>query len=398
MIAYETSQPPAPPPRWLLRVCLTLVAMNLATFPIHALSGEWIWDAEGKGIPTDFVNVWAAGRLALDGSPALAYDWTVHKQVQVAALGRDFTGYFGWHYPPPFLFVATLLATLPYAAALVLWSFVSAVPYLLLISLMVGRPFGWAFAAGFPPALFNGLVGQNGFLTTSLFAGTLHLLRARPVLAGVCLGLLTYKPQYGLLFPFVLIAGRHWTVFIVAALTGAALALASLLAFGIEAWAAFLHWAPRASQAFLSDGFAEFRKMQSLYTFVRFAGGAEPLAWTLHGMLAAAVAASTIALWRSRAGDDIKAAALAAATLLVTPYLYTYDLVLLAIPVALLLRTGLRAGFRRGELPWIVAALALLAAFPFVVVPTGLAATLIVATLVAMRGVRAARAQHAGEA
>ncbi|WP_163332008.1 glycosyltransferase 87 family protein, partial [Klebsiella aerogenes] len=86
----------------------------------------------------------------------------------------------------------------PYAAAFALWSGLSFLPYLIVIRLLVGRPFGWMVGIGFPTALFNGLVGQNGFLTTALFGGTLQLLPLRPVLAGVCLGLLTYKPQYGI--------------------------------------------------------------------------------------------------------------------------------------------------------------------------------------------------------
>ena len=53
--------------------------------------------------------------------------------------------------------------------------------------------------------------GQNGFLTAALIGGALGLLERRPALAGICLGLLTYKPQFGLLFPFVLIADRRWT-------------------------------------------------------------------------------------------------------------------------------------------------------------------------------------------
>ena len=52
------------------------------------------------------------------GQPAAAYDWTVHREVEVAAIEHDFDGYYGWHYPPTFLFVAAALATLPYLAAL----------------------------------------------------------------------------------------------------------------------------------------------------------------------------------------------------------------------------------------------------------------------------------------
>lgn len=385
MIAATPSGSMAAPPRVLLLACLLLVVMNAATFPVDALLGEWILDAKGKGIPTDFVNVFAAGRMALDGQAALAYDWEAHKRVQVAVLGQDFQGYFGWHYPPPFLFVAVLLAKLPYAVAFALWSFLSLLPYLVVIRCMIGQPFGWMVGAGFPTALYNAFVGQNGFLTTALFGGTLQLLPLRPMLAGVCLGLLTYKPQYGLLFPLALIAGKHWAAFLTAAAVAIGLAALSCLAFGVEAWSAFIAWAPRASQGFLSDGFAEFRKMQSLYTSLRFLGAAEPLAWTLHMALVAVAGGAAVLLWRARVAYEIKAAALAAASLLATPYLYIYDLVLLSIPAALLIRLGLQDGFRTHELPALGLAVLLLVLFPIVVAPTGFAATVIVSVLVAMR-------------
>mgnify|MGYP003694260653 FL=1 len=75
-------------------------------------------------------------------------------------------------------------------------------PYLAVMRAIVGRPFGLLLAAAFPVVLTNTLVGQNGFLTASLIGGALYLMPARPVLSGICLGLLSYKPQYGLLFPW----------------------------------------------------------------------------------------------------------------------------------------------------------------------------------------------------
>ena len=149
----------------------------------------WIFDENGLGIPTDFVNVWSAGRLVLDGHPALAYDWDIQKQVQVAVLGQSYQGNFAWHYPPPFLFVASLLAHFPYAVAFIGWAAISLVPYLAVMRAIVGRPFGLLLAAAFPVVLTNTLVGQNGFLTASLIGGTLFLMPTRPVLSGICLGL-----------------------------------------------------------------------------------------------------------------------------------------------------------------------------------------------------------------
>ena len=82
---------------------------------------------------------------------------------------------------------------------------------------MSAASFGWMLALAVPMVLNNALVGQNGFLTAALIGGTLYLMPVRPILAGICLGLLSYKPQYGLLFPLVLIAASQWTVFFSAA-------------------------------------------------------------------------------------------------------------------------------------------------------------------------------------
>ena len=120
----------------LFNACLVLFVINLSSFPAH----WWIYDPDGKGIPTDFVNVWAAGRLVLDGHPALAYDWDIQKKVELALLRQDFTGYFAWHYPPPFLFVASFLAQFPYAVAFIGWVSASFVPYLVMVRAIVGRP------------------------------------------------------------------------------------------------------------------------------------------------------------------------------------------------------------------------------------------------------------------
>jgi hypothetical protein len=114
---------------------------------------------------------------------------------------------------------------------------------------IVGRPFGLLLGIAFPMVFNNALVGQNGFLTAALIGGTLFLMPTRPILAGICLGLLSYKPQYGLLFPLVLIAASQWTVFFTAAVVAVAMAFASWLAFGTESWQAFFHWMPMFSQA-----------------------------------------------------------------------------------------------------------------------------------------------------
>jgi arabinofuranan 3-O-arabinosyltransferase len=384
-VSAPTITEPHAIPASLLNVCFGLFVINAVFFPAAFSAHWWIFEANGLGIPTDFVNVWSAGKLALDGHPAQAYDWDIQKQVQVAVLGQSYPGNFAWHYPPPFLFVASLLAHFPYAVAFIGWAAISLVPYLAVMRAIVGRPFGLLLAAAFPVVLTNTLVGQNGFLTAALIGGALYLMPARPVLSGICLGLLSYKPQYGLLFPLVLIAASQWTVFFTAGVVAVAMAFASWLAFGSESWQAFFHWMPMFSQAFLTEGRAPWGKMQSIYALVRYFGGTEQLAWMFQWIMSGAVAVLLALMWRSWISYPLKAAALAAGALLITPYLFLYDLMVLAIAVAFLVRIGLRQGFARYELSSLGLVAALLLFYPLAGAPTGFAATLIVSGLIARR-------------
>ena len=379
--AARSTIPPA-----LLIACLVLCVVNVAMLQSGFTAHWWIFDESGLGIPTDFVNVWSAGRLVLDGHPALAYDWDIQKAVQVTVLGQSYEGNFAWHYPPPFLFVAAVLAHFPYAVAYAGWALVSFLPYLAAMRAIVGRWFGFLLAAAFPVVFTNMLVGQNGFLTASLIGGTLVLLPRWPVLSGICLGLLSYKPQYGLLFPLVLIAAAQWRVFFTASVVAVLMAMLSWLAFGTESWQAFVHWMPMFNKAFLVEGRAPWGKMQSIFALVRYFDGPESFAWILQWIMSATVAVLLALLWRSRKVQyPLKAAALAAGTLLVTPYLFLYDEMVLAIAVAFLIRIGLDEGFARHELPALGLVAALLMIYPFLGAPTGFGATLVVAALIGWR-------------
>lgn len=381
-VAPERSAiPPA-----LLIACFALCVINASLLQAGFVAHWWIFDEKSLGIPTDFVNVWSAGRLVLDGHPASAYDWDIQKQVQVAVLGQSYDGNFAWHYPPPFLFVAAVLAHFPYAVAFVGWAAVSLVPYLAVMRAIVGRSFGLLLGLAFPVVFTNTLVGQNGFLTASLIGGTLSLMPSRPVLSGICLGLLSYKPQYGFLFPLALIAASQWKVFFTAGAVAISMASLSWLAFGTESWQAFFHWMPMFSQAFLTEGRAPWGKMQSIFALVRYFGGTEQLAWVFQWIMSGVVAILLALMWRSRGiSYSLKAAGLAAGALLVTPYLFLYDLMVLAIPVAFLVRIGLNGGFARVELPALGLVAALLMIYPLLGAPTGFGATLIVTALIARR-------------
>jgi arabinofuranan 3-O-arabinosyltransferase len=364
---------------------LTLALCYLVILCSAYLNGNFLIDARGEPIANDFVNVWAAGRLALDGQAAAAYDWTLHKAAEIRAVGHDFANYYGWHYPPIFLFVAAALATLPFLIAAVVWLVATLALYAATLAKILRGRAGFALALGFPAALWNITAGQNGFFTAALIGGTLYWLQRRPVLAGLCLGLLTYKPQFGLLFPIVLIADRRWRTILVAAAVALSLAALSWLVFGAASWVAFVQGISATSRVVLGEGGADWNRLQSLFGLVRAHGAGETLAWSVQGAAALVAAVVLVVLWRSRAAFALKAAALACGALLATPYVYMYDLVVLAVAAAFLLRDGLERGFSAVDGAALTAAALLILIYPYAPMQVGLAATLIVSALTAFR-------------
>lgn len=314
-------------------------------------------DPTGKPLGTDFTSFWAASRLALEGAPARAYDVSAHHAQEAAIFGRD-TGYAAFFYPPIFLLVCLPLAALPYLASLALWLAASGAAYWRVARAWLGEAFGAMPILAFPAVLSNVGHGQNGFLSAALFgAGALWLDR-RPILAGVCLGCLAYKPHLGLIIPLALAAAGRWRTFAAAAGAVLALAGASLAAFGAETWRAFFA-ASGLARAALEQGLVGDAKMQSLFAAVRLWGGPLTLAYAAQIALALTVAAGLVWLQRRAPRGAAEGPAMIVAALLASPFLLDYDLVILAAPLAWMLREGVRRGFLPWEKPTLAAAFAL---------------------------------------
>ncbi len=75
----------------------------------------------------------------------------------------------------------------------------------------------------------------------------------------------------------------------------------------------------------------------------------DPLAWSVQAAGSLALAVALVWLWRSRAPFDLKAAALAAGTLIATPYVYMYDLVVRAVPSSFLSASRSNADFSQAK-------------------------------------------------
>jgi hypothetical protein len=347
------------------RVRFTAAALLIAfvaALAYLAATANGLNDAFGRPLGTDFSNVYAAGTLVLEGEPQAPFD-PARQYAREQAIFGPATPFYGWHYPPFFLLVATALAAMPYLLALAVWQGATLVLYLLALRMIVTDapevtrgtaahgaarapdPLWLLLALAFPAMFINLGHGHNGFLTAALIGAALAQLERRPLLAGVLLGLLAYKPQFGLLFPVVLVASGRWRAFAAAALTVAALAAITTAALGVSVWDAFLASTRFTRIVVLENGETGWQKIQSVFSIVRMWGGPVPLAYAVQGSVALALAAVTAWLWRAPVDFALKAGGLIIAAVLATPYSLDYDMTALAPAIAFLAVHGMRRGF-----------------------------------------------------
>ena len=313
-------------------------------------------DRNGKPLGTDFSNVYAAGALTWQGRPEQAYVPALQHAAEKAVFGGRAVPFYGWHYPPFFFAVAVIVAAFPYAWGLAIWLAASFAAYLAAIRAILPRPETLLTAAAFPAVFVNIGHGQNGFLTTALLGGALHLLDRRPWLSGVLIGCLAYKPQFGVLIPIALAAGGRWNTIASAVATVAALLALSFATLGGGVWHAFADSMNFTQTVVLEQGNTGWEKIQSAFSATRMWGAGVHLAYAVQIALALMLAASLAWLWRSDAAFELKASALATGSLLATPYVLDYDLVVIAVGIAFFVRHGLSRGFRAFEISLLAAA------------------------------------------
>ena len=313
-------------------------------------------DRNGKPLGTDFSNVYAAGSLTWQGRPAEAYQPALQHAEEKAVFGGREVPFYGWHYPPFFFAIAVLVAAVPYAWGLAIWLAASLAAYLAAMRAILPRPGTLLIATAFPAVFVNIGHGQNGFLTAALLGGALHWLDRRPWLAGVLIGLLAYKPQFGVLIPVALLAGGRWSSIAAAAATVATLLAVSFVTLGGDVWHAFADSMTFTQTVVLEQGSTGWEKIQSVFSAVRMWGAGVQLAYAVQIALALMLATSLGWLWQSDAAFELKASALATASLLATPYVLDYDLVALAVGIVFFVRHGLSRGFRTFEISLLAAA------------------------------------------
>lgn len=369
---------------------LSVLAVALIAFWIATLAGAFgsgagfVRTADGRPAESDFVGVYTAGKLTLAGEASAAYDADRHAVVQHELLGHDRSRSYPWSYPPYFLAVAAALAVLPFTASMLSWIGASGLFAATALQLITTSRRDFLLMLATPALWLNFYVGQNGALSAALVGFGLFALPSFPVVAGVFIGLLAFKPHLGILFPIALLAGGHYRAFAAAAATVCGLALFSIAAFGAAPWLAMPAQLRHISAIMTAEW--SFEKIQTMYGFGRALGLPASAALPMQFALTAALAVGIGWVWRKRSiAYELKAAALAAAVTLATPYQFVYDLVVLTVAQAFLLRYLATRSASVIDLVGLGIANLLIFMFAKTVLPLGVVGCVVVLALIARR-------------
>jgi arabinofuranan 3-O-arabinosyltransferase len=309
----------------------------------------WLFQQDGRPSCTDFTLFWLTGIFAND--PTRMYDALEWSGVWKTLTGLEGDScplaggpyaYPNISYPPLLLFFTYPLGLMPYTAAFAAWTVATLLLYLIAIYLILPRPIAILAALTPFPVFFNFFLGQNGFLIAGLMGLCLALMERRPRLSGVFLGLLTFKPQVGILFPLALLVSRKWRVIASAIATSLLLVVTSIVVFGYRGWPVFIH-------TLVHRGASLGMRLESVYGFLWSAGMSPPIAWVIQLAVACVVTAVVCWVWTRPLPHTLKAACLCCAAALATPYVHGHDLCILAIAAAFLVGNALERGFLPGD-------------------------------------------------
>jgi hypothetical protein len=229
---------------------------------------------------------------------------------------------------------------------------------LLVLHRIAPHPLTILWSLAFLGTFMNFYFGQNGFLSAALLGGGLLFLETQPLLGGMLLGLLSYKPHIFVLLPLALLAGRQWRALGGLIISCFGLFSASIAVFGFDIWQVFLKNISLTMHNLHNEALW-FDKMPSVFAAVRCTGQGVTMAWICQGLAIAAAVSLVVWFWSGPASLALRASALVLAILLFSPHIWYYDLTLLALPLAWFWQLGSTRGWLPGEqslliLSWIM--------------------------------------------
>jgi alpha-1,2-mannosyltransferase len=314
----------------VLEVCYFVMAGRHLSGPIPS-------DGFGTAIGRDFVNTWMGGRSAFSGGPAAWFDFETYNTVLRHLTGRADLPDLFWSYPPHLILFIWPLGLLPYLPAYAVWCAAGLALYL-----WAARSGGadrkyMLFLAVAPGVAVNVFFGQNGFVTAALLVGGFANLERRPVVSGILFGILTVKPQFGLLVPVLLVLTGRWRVIAAAVATAAVLVAATALWFGPDVWLDYIRKVMPQQQWLLTKGGGLLVPMvSSAFVNARLIGLPLGADWAVQAIASAGALAMVVwTFWRRR-DSALSLALFVTATFLFSPWMLNYDMVVFGWVIALL--------------------------------------------------------------
>lgn len=319
------------------KIFLWALGFAVAVFFFRYLSEATV---QGKGIAEDFEVFYRTAKNLVSSEVAPYY------------YNPQGDEYYPYLYPPYFLFMLYPLAWMDYQVALAVWCtwqimffLLAARYYLSGFELPEEKNRSWKFILlASPFIVMTMLSGQMGLFTSGLFLLGFALLDRKPVLAGVVFALISFKPQLAVLLPLIFIARRSWLALFSSGVMVALLFAASVAVYGIGIWADFLNALQLHAEVTKTLPEKMLTQMVSIYIGLRMAGVADYLAMLLHVCVAFAVVVYIYRLFSRKEGRP--ELAYFVLLFLVSPYVFMYDLPVMAVTlfVIMAVRLNISAG------------------------------------------------------
>jgi Glycosyltransferase family 87 len=311
---------------------------------LYTMSWSGLFPRDGTSLVAgrDFLNFWMYGRAATDSDPSRFYDAGLYAHALEALLGPNYPGQ-NWSYPPSIFFIAAPFGQLSYLQALATWTLLSGALFFAIARHRIADNRLLVALIFSPAAVLCVISGQSSLITAAMLITIFVWLDRRPVAAGILIGLLTLKPQLGVLFPVMLLASGRWRVFASATVTALALAAATALVFGPQVWIDFIAKGLPTNNLVLAD---PERIATPFYPtiFMNLRGIDLPYSIAMAIQLCVSALAVAAVFWAFRTRRDADPlwlmALFFACSLTAVPYLLSYDTLALTCAALLLLGVG----------------------------------------------------------
>ncbi|MBI2256286.1 MAG: DUF2029 domain-containing protein [Proteobacteria bacterium] len=311
-----------------------VVLILLAQWLHAAVTGDLSF--RGHAIGLDFVNTWLGAKLTLAGDVSPLFDFNAYNRLLKELFNAHFPNHM-WSYPPHLLPLVAPLGALPYPLAYAIWCFATWLTFLLGSRALGFRDMDLLLLATSPAICMNIIAGQTGALAAGCLMLALAYSARRPIIAGIAVAVLTVKPQFGLIIPIEWLLRRRFLAIAIGVAATLALVGLSLAILGASAWQGFFDVTmPSMRTVMLSGQPAAAKVMQPNWaSSLRLLGLPYRPAIALQTIFSLILIGWWLRLaWKMQSTHPdegrIRHALLLMASVLATPYIHNYDLVLVA--------------------------------------------------------------------